>query len=514
MVSLLLCLLGASLALAQPVGPEFRVNTYTTSRQTLPAVASDSSGNFVVVWESGHYGGGVFGQRYDSSGAPLGPEFRVNTYMTDSQDDPVVASDSSGNFVVVWESDSQDGSSRGVFGQRYDSSGAPLGPEFRVNTYTTDSQSSPVVASDSSGNFVVVWTSYTQDGWAFGVFGQRYDSSGAPLGPEFRVNTYTTDSQDDPVVASDSSGNFVVVWQSDSPDGSHEGVFGQRYDSSGAPLGPEFRVNTYTTHFQYWSPAVASDSSGNFVVVWRSCCQDGSISNSGVFGQRYDSTGAPLGPEFRVNTFTMNSQYRPAVTSNPSGNFVVVWASCCQDGSSMGVFGQRYDSSGAPLGPEFRVNTYTTDRQTHPAVTSNASGNFVVAWASYSQDGSSGGVFGQRFSAACEASVQVRGEVHTPGSTLPIRIHIAHNRPETVTVPWELSLIDPWGQVVAERVTPPHTFEPGDVVDVELALPLPEHLEEGTYTLRLGISGMAGTEGATTNFRVAEPKPTTSARPL
>jgi hypothetical protein len=98
--------------------------------------------------------------------------------------------------------------------------------------------------------------------------------------------------------------------------------------------------------------------------------------------------------------------------------------------------------------------------------------------------------------------VQVKGDAHTPGSLLPVRIHIAHNRPKTVTVPWELSLIDPWGRVVAKRVTPPHTFEPGDVVDVKQALPLPENLEGGTYTVRLGISGMAGTEGGTTSFQV------------
>ena len=148
------------------------------------------------------------------------------------------------------------------------------------------------------------------------------------------------------------------------------------------------------------------------------------------------------------------------------------------------------------------MNTYTTNYQSYPSVASDSSGNFVVAWESYRPGRHDRGVFGQRFSAACEASVQVKGDVHTPGSTLPIRIHIAHNRPETVTVPWELSLIDPEGRVVAERVTPPHTFEPGDVVDVKLALPLPEDLEEGTYTLRLGISGMAGTEGATTSFQV------------
>src|SRR5262245_4280194 len=119
----------------------------------------------------------------------------------------------------------------------------PVGPEFRVNTYTTERQESAKVATDSSGNFVVVWQSLYQDGSSYGVYGQRYDGTGAPVGFEFRVNTYTTDRQFHPSVASDPSGNFVVVWESASQDGSGYGVFGQRYASSGAPLGPEFQIN-------------------------------------------------------------------------------------------------------------------------------------------------------------------------------------------------------------------------------------------------------------------------------
>src|SRR5437870_8709772 len=88
---------------------------------------------------------------------PLGSEFRVNTYTTSYQDSPRVAADSTGNFVVVWQSRGQDGSGVGVFGQRYSSSGAPQGPEFRVNTVTTDQQARPAVATDGAGNFVVVW---------------------------------------------------------------------------------------------------------------------------------------------------------------------------------------------------------------------------------------------------------------------------------------------------------------------------------------------------------------------
>ena len=53
-----------------------------------------------------------------------------------------------------------------------------LGPEFQVNSYATGTQASPSVAADASGNFVVVWTSQYQDGHASGVFGQRHDALG------------------------------------------------------------------------------------------------------------------------------------------------------------------------------------------------------------------------------------------------------------------------------------------------------------------------------------------------
>ena len=139
----------AALAQGNPVGPEFRVNTYTTGFQSYPDVAADTSG-FVVTWfgDQDGSGYGVFGQRFSSSGAPLGSEFAVNTFTTGDQMFSSVASDPAGNFVVAWQSDGQDGSSFGVFGQRYSASGSPLGPEVRVNSFTTLGQSSPVVATD------------------------------------------------------------------------------------------------------------------------------------------------------------------------------------------------------------------------------------------------------------------------------------------------------------------------------------------------------------------------------
>jgi hypothetical protein len=379
-----------------PIGPEFLVNSSTAGFQYSPAVAADARGHFVVMWESSLAApAGILGQRYDSSGTPLGAEFRANTYTTGFQIVPAVASDPSGNFVVVWTNSVQDGSSNGIFGQRFTSSGAPAGPEFRVNTYTSLSQGLPSVAVDSAGNFVVAWNSQFQDGSYLGVFAQRYASTGEPIGPEFRVNTFTPFDQTAPSVGTDPTGNFVVVWTSEAGDGSSYGVFGQRFAASGTPVGAQFRVNTYTTNSQA-SPEVDVDGTGNFVVVWPSgLLQD--PSGFGVFGQRFAASGVPVGPEFRVNTFVAQNQFFPSVAVDDSGNFVVVWQSLLQDGSGYGVFGQRYDATGAPLGAEFRVNTYVDYDQERPAVTVDNAGEFVVVWASAVQDGSGPGIFGQRY---------------------------------------------------------------------------------------------------------------------
>jgi hypothetical protein len=306
-------------------------------------VAADATARFVVAWSrSGGYAGAppdVLAQRYASDGSPVGSAFRVNTYTTDAQTVADVAADPAGNFVVVWGGVGPGDPNGGVFGQRFAASGSPLGPEFRVNTSTPEFQFDPVVAADSAGNFVVAWSTGGYPGTPPDVLGQRFASNGTPLGPEFRVNTYTTYGQDSPAIAADPAGNFVVVWDGSHPDDS-SGVFGQRFASSGAPLGPEFRVNTTTADFQI-TPSVAADSAGNFVVAWTNNAGYGGAPPD-VFGQRFASDGTPLGPEFGIATYTTNGQNRTAIAADSAGNFVVIWDSAGEDGSGTGVFGQRY----------------------------------------------------------------------------------------------------------------------------------------------------------------------------
>src|SRR5205814_1094554 len=144
---------------------------------------------------------------------------------TGSQFSPRVGLDAAGDFVVAWESLGQDGSGWGVYAQRYSTAGAPLGPEFRANASTTGGQLTPAVALDAAGDFVVTWQSIGQDGSSYGVYAQRYSAAGTPLGLEFRANTYTTNIQRYPAVAMDAAGDFVVAWQSDGQDGNSFGVY-------------------------------------------------------------------------------------------------------------------------------------------------------------------------------------------------------------------------------------------------------------------------------------------------
>jgi hypothetical protein len=213
----------------------------------------------------------------------------------------------------------------------------PLDSGFPVNSHTTGGQSRPAVGSDASGNFVVVWHSASQDGSGFGIFGQRFDAAGNPQGGEFRVNAYTLGYQMHPDISVHPSGPFAVTWQSEGQDGDSHGIRGRVYDSGGSPAGGGFAINSHTTGAQD-DPAVAWIGT-TFAVVWSSNGQDGS--DSGVFVQRFDTSGNGQG-ESRVNTYTTAAQLRPAIASNAAGDFVVVWDSVEQDGSDGGVFGQRY----------------------------------------------------------------------------------------------------------------------------------------------------------------------------
>src|SRR6185436_9758717 len=171
---------------------------------------------------------------------------------------PAIASEATGDFVVVWvSSGSQDGSVNGIFGRRFTSAGTGLATEFQVNSFTPSNQQLPSVGADADGDFVVSWISYTQDGANYGLFARRFSSSGARLAVEFQVSTYTFYFQGTSSIAAAPGGDFVIAWDSIAQDGSGYGVFARRFSSTGTPIAFEFQVNTYTSDHQIATSAAA-----------------------------------------------------------------------------------------------------------------------------------------------------------------------------------------------------------------------------------------------------------------
>jgi hypothetical protein len=411
------------LALGSAALADIQVNTFTTGDQRLPAVARAGNGNFIVVWESndqdGHYAG-VFGRRFDSAGAPLGGEFQVNTYTTNSQGYPSVAADAEGNFVVVWQTIYQEDYSYGLAGRLFDSAGNPVGGEFAVASYTTDEQWRPAVGVAPGGDFVVTWNGYGPGPGYFGIWARRFDASATPLGPQFQVNAASGPSSGHyyvAPVAMAADGHFVVVWKD-------AGIFARRFDAAGVALDPN-DVPVSTPEFTTRSPEVAAGADGAFVVTWRAY-GDGDGCCMGIFVRRFDSAGTPLAPQFQANTYTPGYQWGPQVGLAPDGDFVVVWTDDSQEepgDPNYGVFGQRFDATGTPVGGEFHANTFTLGHQgggyhgEGSGVAAGTDGTFFVVWQSGyygDQDGDGYGIFASHVTITTTTST-----TSTTNTTLP-----------------------------------------------------------------------------------------------
>jgi hypothetical protein len=361
-----------------PRGDSAFLNATTSGEQRRPNVAVLPEGDFVAVWDSTVADGSgldVVGRVFGSDGSPLGAELQINTYTGSNQRRASVAANADGQFLVVWESsNAQDGSGTGVFAQQFAADGEPIGTEIQVNGFTTGAQEFAQVAATADG-FVVVWESDLPDTNVATIHGQRFDTAGQRVGTEFTASSYSPDGQRRPAVAATPDGGFVVVWDSGGQDGGGRGIFGRRYASSGAGIGGEIQINSFTTGGQR-SPSVAADSTGGFLIVWQSAAQDGS--GTGIFAQRYGSNGIRIGTEFQVNTFTSGDQANPKVAPASADGFAVVWQSFGDDGESYGIDGRHYRADGS-AGPVFPINENGEGEQTLPAVAS-AGDDPVVVW--------------------------------------------------------------------------------------------------------------------------------------
>ncbi|RYD68425.1 MAG: hypothetical protein EOP58_00580 [Sphingomonadales bacterium] len=366
---------------------EVQINTYDTAAQYDSSLAVLAGGGFVVTWTSNGQdgsGGGVYAQRYDANNAASGAEFRVATSTAGSQSDSSVVALSNGNFLVSWTSTDSNFTNDDVYARLYDAAGNTLVTQFRVNTVTSNSQDESRVVALADGRFVIAWQSGAQDGSGTGVYAQLYTAAGVRDGTPFLVNTTTDNNQDMGDMVRLADGGFLITFRTyGTPDST---LSYQRFDAEGTRLGGETNIAAAPS---IGLPTATALSDGGFVIAWDR--------SADLFGQRFDAAGIADGAVFAISD-PFDSASNARLIALAGGAFVAVWSTFESAGETT-VRAQVYDAAGAPFGDEFVVSQTEAGRQEAIGTVIGATladGSLLITW-SGEGSGDDSGVYYRRF---------------------------------------------------------------------------------------------------------------------
>ncbi len=359
------------------VGAEFLVTTEVADNETGPSISTFSDGGFVVAWQDQTSGVRAWTEArvFNPDGTAATAEFTVSP-GTDGNNEgyqPAVQTLNANRFAVVWSNETA-GSTYEVRGGIYDRNGVLQGSQFTVGSLQNSSalfgaQSEVTLLND--GGFAVAWRAYT--GTAFESHLRIMNSDGSGRSADILLGGgHRTD------VSGLRDGNLVVVY------GTGTDIRAHIFNSAGTELVPAFTVNTSTAGTQ--SEPTVTRSDDGFVVMWQSDTGDGS--GSGIYAQRFDASGTRIGSEVLVNTTTAGTQAFPEAIETRSGQVRVAWESENVDGNGYAVV-SRVLSTGNATVSESAVNGTrvadvvgvfdidNSDTATY-SLTNNAGGRFAI----------------------------------------------------------------------------------------------------------------------------------------
>lgn len=362
-----------------PVGSSFQVNEDPERRidEEQPALAVDAMGNFIVVWQEARGGDvDVFARRFDSMGNPLGSSFLVDDQgMGTDQENPDVACDDAGNFVIVWQ---HYDAGQFVFAKQFDNQGAPRGDSFRID-YTDEFAlaTEPAVAMSPQGAFTVAWIGV--DIYFPEIFCRGFTADGTPLTDPIWISDDETDSDHArPDVAMSSDDHAVIVWQ-DSRDNFHQGVYGQLIGAGGMPQGVNFRIDEAVGGTYGMEPVIDMLPTGDAVIAWHDRL-DGEYS---IVAQWLDSNGSLVGSNTLIAEGGYPTVYQhPAAVLTPAGEAFFAWE--LQHYSAprrYDLLTQGFDADRQPIGAPMQLNDdVDANSQTYASLATCANGDIIVAW--------------------------------------------------------------------------------------------------------------------------------------
>jgi len=324
-------------------------------------VAMNADGSFVVVWQAGNTGEGIYAQRFDASGNEDGAEIIVSDGIGGMHQYPAVADGPEGGFIVVWE-DTAAAGGPDVMARRFNSSGDALGGAFVVNDTIAGDQMRPGVASDADGNFAVAWGGDD-------IFVQRFDSGGTAAGAEILVNAVEQGYRGDPEIAMNSGGDFVVSYKTG------EWVNSQwvTYDSEGHRVASAQVEQAYET-------GLAINDEGFF--VFSTIDYD-----TGLLAQVYTHDGIAIGDQILVTPGKhggLDWNIFDSDVKMDNDSFLITWRDYDFPpegfGHGDGIYAARFGLDGSPIGDEIEVGTFDTRWEIYPSLGMGDNGRFAIAW--------------------------------------------------------------------------------------------------------------------------------------
>ncbi len=375
---------GLILISSGPIGADeitdFQISQdFSEAQQHESSIAVGLNGHFAVLWVDDRSGqADIYCRLFDSGAVPIDNEFVLNDDGIGAwQLEPDLSSDWYGNYFAVWK-DYRNGSypfDPDVYYQKLDSVGFVEANKNITIEHPDSSHQSPAIGATGWGKSIVAWTDLREYNWD--IYMQSLDNDGNLISGNIQVNDdISTTPQHEPDVALSPEGWFVIAWY-DRRNGNDD-IYIQKFDSSGAMVGSNIKVNSDNSLARQKFPSVAIGGNGVVYVVWTDWRNGTYPANSDIFGQRFDSDLNRLEGNIEINRDNnYNSQRDPQVASDRMGNVCVVWSDSTFSGWN--ARGQMIEFTGNFRDNNFAVNLDLNGDQLMPDVALDGY-NLYMTW--------------------------------------------------------------------------------------------------------------------------------------
>ena len=356
------------------------VNSDYSGNQFDPAVGMAPGGDFVVTWEDDSDNNGycqIYARGFSPGGCERFSDIVVNSAEAGQQINPVAAVDHDGNFAIAWQDDQDKDGKYEIYARGFDDEGIELFSDITVNSTTSGQQTAPDIAMDGDGDFVVAWEDDNDGNGYYQIYARGFNPDGTERIGVFTVNTTGSGQQFNPSVASDTDGDFVVVWEDDKDNNGLYQIYARGFYADGSERFADFTVNSAEAG-QQLEPAVAMEPGGGFVVVWEDD-QDGNGSYE-IMARGFNADGSERFADITVNSQPSGQQLNPAIGMNSDGDFVITWEDDSDGNGLYQVYARGFVAGGGEWFSDVTVNTDESGQQFIPDVAVDTEGNFVAVW--------------------------------------------------------------------------------------------------------------------------------------